>query len=428
MADESDNTGTPARAGGSGGSPTGGGAGGSPSGGGAGGSGGGGGGGSRNRNRNRNRNRGRGGDTGRPGGGATGGTGSGGKGTAGGGQSVTAKGGTTSRGPGQRKGGGTGQGGGSRHRSGNRPRDGERSGRSGGQEGDERSRGAVAVAATSAALAAAEPEPVQPGLGAPKIFPSELAANRRRAVMLCAVPAVVPALVVGVVLAVAVSWIVGLVAFVVVGAAIATGLWRLAPGRALRSVGAVPLDEHDEPRLSNMVEGLCATFGLRVPSLHLVRDPVPNACALGRDAASADLVVTTGLLDLLDPIELEGVVAHELAHVKRGDNGVSCIAITLARIVGGEATLRRSIGSGSSREYRADVVGASAVRYPRGLLDALKLMMRSPAPAADSVFAPTRYGATRWVWIDPSVGHRDDPVIAGDLDVTAVRVAALSEW
>ncbi len=224
------------------------------------------------------------------------------------------------------------------------------------------------------------------------------------------------------------GWVVGVVALVVVGVVVAYRLWRVAPSRALRSVGAVPLDEHDEPRLSNIVEGLCATFGVRVPALHLVRDRVPNACALGRDATSADLVVTTGLLDLLDPIQLEGVVAHELAHVKRGDNGVSCIALTLARLVGGEATLRRSIGTDSSREYRADVLAASAVRYPSGLLSALQLMMRAPAPAADSVFAPPRYGSTRWVWIDPSVGHRDDPVVPGDLDETAVRAAALSEW
>jgi Zn-dependent protease with chaperone function len=275
---------------------------------------------------------------------------------------------------------------------------------------------------------ASDVDPVRPGLGAPKIFPSEVTANRRRALMLCAVPAAMPALIVGVVLFAAFSWVAGVVALVVVGVAAAYGLWRTAPNRALRTVGAVPLDEHDEPRLSNMVEGLCATFGVRVPALYLVRDRVPNACALGRDAKSADLVVTTGLLDQLNPIQLEGVIAHELAHVKRGDNGVSSIAITLAGLVGGEATLRRSIGRASSREYRADVVGASAVRYPSGLLGALQLMTGAPVPAADSVFAPARYGVTRWVWIDPSVGHRDDPVVPGDLDGTSVRAAALSEW
>ena len=65
--------------------------------------------------------------------------------------------------------------------------------------------------------------------------------------------------------------------------------------------------------------------------------------------------------------------------MKRGDNGVSCIGITLATIFGGESTLRRCVGE--SREYRADVVGASAVRFPRGLLGALRTMMEAPAPA-----------------------------------------------
>ena len=73
------------------------------------------------------------------------------------------------------------------------------------------------------------------------------------------------------------------------------------------------------------------------------------------------------------------MIAHELAHVKRGDNGVSCVGITLATIFGGASTLRRCVGE--SREYRADVVGASAVRFPRGLLGALRSMMAAPAPA-----------------------------------------------
>jgi Zn-dependent protease with chaperone function len=164
-----------------------------------------------------------------------------------------------------------------------------------------------------------------------------------------------------------------------------------------------------------------------MPSLNLVDDDVPNACALGRDARRSDLVVTTGLLRRLDPIELEGVIAHELAHVKRGDNGVSCVGITLGALFGREKTLRRCVGE--SREYRADVVGASAVRYPRGLLDALRVMIDAPSPAEGSLFASSsRFGSTRWVWIDPSVGHRDDPLVPGDLDATSVRAAALSEW
>jgi Zn-dependent protease with chaperone function len=257
------------------------------------------------------------------------------------------------------------------------------------------------------------------------VLPAEVHANRRRAIGLCVRAAVLPAVVVGLVVGLAVSLVVGAVAFVVVALVVGYGLWRAAPGVALRRVGAVSLAERDNPRLTNVTEGLCATFGLRMPDLYVVWDAVPNACALGRDAGSAALVVTSGLLETMGPIELEGVIAHELAHVKRHDNAVSVIGLTLARF-GGEAMLRRCVGK--DREYRADVVGAAAVRFPRGLLDALRLMQQAPGPAGNSVFGPARFGATRYVWIDPSVGHRDEPIAAGDLDATSVRNAALNLW
>jgi Zn-dependent protease with chaperone function len=269
------------------------------------------------------------------------------------------------------------------------------------------------------------PRVIEPGLGATEVLAGEVAANRRHAIALCALAAIVPAVIIGVILGLVVSLVVGVVALVVVGVLVGYGLWRVAPSVALKQVGAVQLSERDNPRLFNVTEGLCATFGLRMPDLYVVYDAVPNACALGRNAASGALVVTSGLLETMGPIELEGVIAHELAHVKRDDNGVSVIGLTLARF-GGAGLLRWSVGE--NREYRADIVGASAVRFPRGLLDALRLMEEAPAPAGNSVFSPARFPSTRYVWIDPSVGRHDEMAAIGDLDATSVRAAALSEW
>jgi len=266
---------------------------------------------------------------------------------------------------------------------------------------------------------------MEPGLGAPEVTPDEVSANRRRARMLSFSAAVLPSVIVGAVLFAVAGPIAGVAALVVLAVGLSLLIWQSAPATALRRIGAVPLSERDNPRLFNVTDGLCATFGLRMPDLYVVFDAVPNACALGRDASSADLVVTSGLLETMGPIELEGVIAHELAHVKRGDNGVSVVGLSLARF-GGESMLKRCVGP--DREYRADVVGAHAVRFPRGLLDALRLMQQAPAPSGNSIFSAARFGPTRWVWIDPSVGHRDDVIAVGDRNDTSVRAAALNLW
>jgi hypothetical protein len=375
-----------------------------------------GGGAGRNRNRNRNRSR--------P---ASGSAGGGGKAAQGGQQQRKGQ-NQSQGGGGQRSGGNRSGGGGGGQRSGgsggNRNRN---RGRSGGGQRPRDGQGQPRTAVALAPPALSEPLDTQHTLGAPKVYPEEVAANRRRAIRLCAYPAAIPALLLFALLAVSLNIVAGAVALIVSAAAFMYGMWRLSPRVALRRIGARPADEDDDPRLFNITEGLCATFGLAMPTLHILEDPAMNACALGRDARRADLVVTSGLLRTLHLVELEGVIGHELAHVKRGDNGVSCVGITLATLWGGEKTLRRCVGE--NREYRADVVGASIVRYPSGLLGALRTMMESPPPTEASLFAsPVRFGSTRWVWIDPSIGHRDDPVYPGDLDATWVRAAALSEW
>ena len=91
---------------------------------------------------------------------------------------------------------------------------------------------------------------------------------------------------------------------------------------------------HDqEPRLHNIVEGLCIAAGLPKPKIYVVEDAAPNAFATGRDPEHSSIAVTRGLLEKMNRVELEGVIGHELAHVKNRDTLVMAIAATLLGIV-----------------------------------------------------------------------------------------------
>lgn len=239
-----------------------------------------------------------------------------------------------------------------------------------------------------------------------------------------------PAVVAAVVLGLAVGAIAGVVAGVVVLALVALWLARGAVPLALRVVGGRPVEEASVPALANLVDGLCATFGVHPPQLWLVDDAVPNACALAGTSGRAVLVVTSGLVERLGLIEMEGVVAHELAHVKCHDAAVSAVAVATvgvaARLTGRDAWVHRAVGHG--REYAADRRAVLGVRYPPGLRDALAVMADGPPPGPGSVFTGGRWAATRWVWIDPMVGQHHEPTPVGELDATELRRDALAEW
>ncbi|MFT4231272.1 MAG: M48 family metalloprotease, partial [Leucobacter sp.] len=127
----------------------------------------------------------------------------------------------------------------------------------------------------------------------------------------------------------------GIVIAVVVCAVAYAAIQYFAAGRqAIGMSGARRITEADNPRLYRIVENLAITTGTPMPEVYIVHDPAPNAFATGRDPEHAMVAATTGLLDIMTDAELEGVMAHELGHVRNYDIRVSMIVYGLVVAVG----------------------------------------------------------------------------------------------
>ncbi|MEV8212371.1 M48 family metalloprotease [Leifsonia sp. NPDC077715] len=183
----------------------------------------------------------------------------------------------------------------------------------------------------------------------------------------------------------------------------------LASSQALSMSGAIPIQKADNPRLWNIVENLSITTGTPMPAVYIVNDPAPNAFATGRDPQHASVAATTGLLDIMTDAELEGVMAHELGHVRNYDIRLGMIVFGLTVAIGfiADIFLRMAFFGGNrnnnngggnpvvlvfglvaaivaplvatlvqlavsrQREYLADATGAMTTRHPDALASAL---------------------------------------------------------
>lgn len=179
---------------------------------------------------------------------------------------------------------------------------------------------------------------------------------------------------------------------------------------------AKPIEKRDNPELYRIVENLSITAGLPMPRLYIIEDIQPNAFATGRDADHAVVAVTRGLLNRLERVELEGVLAHELSHIGNKDMLISTIVVVLAGIIailanfifrmtlfggiggrgdrGGHpilfivgivaliiapiAALMIKLAISRKREFLADASGALLTRYPDGLARALEKIAADP--------------------------------------------------
>jgi heat shock protein HtpX len=210
-----------------------------------------------------------------------------------------------------------------------------------------------------------------------------------------------------------------LVVAVVVALVLAAVAYLYADRVVLRLSHARPASVDDEPRYHNLVEGLCVSAGLAKPELYLIDDDAPNSFATGRNPDHAAIVVTTGLLQKLSRMELEGVLAHELSHIRSNDTLVTSLGTALVGLplmfAGPLAARLLATFVGRGRERDADIGAARLTRYPPGLAAALEKLRRD-GPAA---LSGSRAMAHLWI---------SSPLDVGDGAVRLeARIAALRD-
>src|SRR4249920_2209022 len=175
---------------------------------------------------------------------------------------------------------------------------------------------------------------------------------------------------------------------IVIAIALAWGSYFYSDRIALRASRARPADGPEYRRYHNLVEGLCIAAGLPKPRLYVVDDPAPNAFATGRNPKHAALAVTTGLLAMMNRVELEGVIAHELSHVKNYDILVTTVAVTAVGAIAllSDLGLRFMWFGGGDRRDRADSGGAGIIL----VILAFALLILAPFIALLMQFAVSR--------------------------------------
>lgn len=290
-------------------------------------------------------------------------------------------------------------------------------------------------------------------------FRAMQAQNRRKTIVLLAAMTSLVAMVVWAAGVYAGYTTVGILPIAVGFALIGTwGSYYSSDKLVLAMTGARVIDENDAPQLYNLVNEVVIASGLPMPKVAIVEDSAPNAFATGRDPEHAVIAFTTGILQVMDREQLQGVAAHEMAHVANRDTLVSAVAATTAGAIallsdllmrmmwfGGDRRDNREGGSNPiliiaslvvlilaplaaillkaavsrSRESLADATGVQFTRNPAGLRRALETL------AADSTVVHQRSTAVAHVWIESPLDNSMGSKLFSTHPPLAERIEAL---
>jgi heat shock protein HtpX len=251
-------------------------------------------------------------------------------------------------------------------------------------------------------------------------------------------------------------------AFAIIGLAVSIGQcffsYWFGDKLALMSNGASLVEREEAPKIYDLVENLSRVAGIPMPKIHISPDPSPNAFACGRDPEHASICINQGLLNILNKNELEGVIAHELSHIKNRDILIMTTTMVLSSVIAFIADVgfrmmvfgggnSNSDGDGDSnspivfvlymialllapilstlitlavsreREFLADATAVTLTRYPKGLSDALLKLHNDPTPTEHYSTATNHFyisepkqsfgeKAQNWFSTHPSVEER----------------------
>lgn len=215
--------------------------------------------------------------------------------------------------------------------------------------------------------------------------------------------------------------------FLIISGIINLGSYYWSDKLVLSITGAKPIEKKGNPQVYRVVENLCIASGMLMPKIYIIEDPAPNAFATGRNPQNAAVAFTSGLLNRLDKLELEGVAAHELSHIRNYDSRLLSVVVILVGMIallanmffrslwwGGTSRDRKGgsvlillvgilvailapimaqiikLAVSRKREFLADASGSLITRNPEGLATAL-LKISKDATAAKTVSNATAH-------------------------------------